>query len=475
MQEQLIEQRPSDGWTPQPGKASKRKLKISDVNITSKLDRRKAKPSTFSVFKRHSKGLAIGWRMNESGNGSWTARRMGSDGKYERHVIGHSDEALEANGITVFDYDQAVAAAIAWNKRRAAEDNGVAIVDEAYSVKQAMEDYVTNLERKKRKPNPRTRSVINTHVLPTLGQIPLKKLTRSKLKEWFDSVADAKPRVRTKDKSVAYREIDTTDATVLKQRHSTANRILGVLLAALNYAYENDKVASKAAWERLKKFKDVDRARLRYLELDEIPKFIDGCQYEPFKHLCQADILTGCRYEELAVMLASAFDSKINKVHIPTSKSGKERYIPLNDEGIAFFTRQAEGKKPTDLMFTHSDSRAWEHSQQTYHMNVAIEAAKIEHITFHGLRHTFASHLVMQGVPLLVVATLLGHSDTRMVEKHYGHLRQSYVDDTLRANLPAFGFTARPADPDDPSSSPAPTDSSEEPKLAIVKGRKKAS
>lgn len=474
MEQQLLEQAPR-GWTPQPGKASKRKLKISNVNISSKLDRRKAKPSTFSVFKRHSKGLAIGWRMNESGSGTWTARRMGSDAKYERHVIGHSDEVADANGITVFDYDQAVAAAIAWNKQRAAEDNGVAIVDDNYAVKKAMEDYVTNLERKKRKPNPRTRSVIDAHINPSLGNLPLKKLTRSRLKEWFDSVADAKPRIRTKDKSVAYREIDSSDPAVLKKRHSTANRILGVLLAGLNYAYENDKVVSKAAWERLKKFKNVDGSRVRYLELDEIPKFISGCQYEPFKRLSQGGLWTGCRYEELAVMKVDAFNPKINKVHIPTSKSGKERYIPLNDEGIAFFTKQVEGKKPTDLMFAHSDGRQWEHSQQTYHMNVAIEAAEIPHATFHALRHTFASHLVMKGTPPLVVATLLGHSDTRMVEKHYGHLRQSYVDDTLRANLPAFGLIERSPAPDGPAPSPAPTNSSKGLKLTIVKGRKKAS
>jgi hypothetical protein len=42
--------------------------------------------------------------------------------------------------------------------------------------------------------------------------------------------------------------------------------------------------------------------------------------------------------------------------------------------------------------------------------------------SFHALRHTWASLAVMGGVPLLVVAKNLGHVDTRMVEKHYGHL-----------------------------------------------------
>jgi len=45
--------------------------------------------------------------------------------------------------------------------------------------------------------------------------------------------------------------------------------------------------------------------------------------------------------------------------------------------------------------------------------------------------------MVMDRVPLMAVARNLGHADTRMVEKHYGHLAPSYVADTVRA---AFGM-----------------------------------
>jgi integrase len=47
-------------------------------------------------------------------------------------------------------------------------------------------------------------------------------------------------------------------------------------------------------------------------------------------------------------------------------------------------------------------------------------------INFRGLRHTWASQVVVNGVPLLVLAKTLGHSDTRMVGKHYGYLAASY-------------------------------------------------
>jgi integrase len=60
---------------------------------------------------------------------------------------------------------------------------------------------------------------------------------------------------------------------------------------------------------------------------------------------------------------------------------------------------------------------------------------------FHATRHSYASHCVMNGAPLLVVGKNLGHADTKMVERHYGHLAPSYVADAIRAAAPKFGFT----------------------------------
>jgi integrase len=70
----------------------------------------------------------------------------------------------------------------------------------------------------------------------------------------------------------------------------------------------------------------------------------------------------------------------------------------------------------------------------------ACKAARIVPAAgFHILRHTNASHLVMTGVPLNVVARNLGHADTRMTEKHYAHLAPSYVAETIRKFAPDFG------------------------------------
>jgi hypothetical protein len=72
-------------------------------------------------------------------------------------------------------------------------------------------------------------------------------------------------------------------------------------------------------------------------------------------------------------------------------------------------------------------------------MREAVAPARITPpISFHGLRHTWASLAAMNRVPLLVVAQNLGHTDTRMVEKHYGHLAPSYVAEAIRAGAPRY-------------------------------------
>ena len=52
----------------------------------------------------------------------------------------------------------------------------------------------------------------------------------------------------------------------------------------------------------------------------------------------------------------------------------------------------------------------------------------------------FCEKTRLNGAPLMVVAKNPGHTNTRMVEKHYGHLAPGYVADAVRAGAPKFGI-----------------------------------
>jgi site-specific recombinase XerD len=86
------------------------------------------------------------------------------------------------------------------------------------------------------------------------------------------------------------------------------------------------------------------------------------------------------------------------------------------------------------------DGSPWGTAHQHRPIKEASRGAGIEPETnFNVLCHTWASHAVMGGMPLMVVAKNMGHSDTRMVEKHYGHLAPSYVADQVQKFGPRFG------------------------------------
>jgi integrase len=112
-----------------------------------------------------------------------------------------------------------------------------------------------------------------------------------------------------------------------------------------------------------------------------------------------------------------------------------------SDEGIALFRQLVLGRAGDELLFRTTRGGPWTTSCQGRPMREACARAKISPlISFHGLRHTVASLSVMAGMPLMVVAKNLGHADTRQVERHYGHLSQSYIVDTIRKTAPKFGF-----------------------------------
>jgi integrase len=226
----------------------------------------------------------------------------------------------------------------------------------------------------------------------------------------------------------------------VRKRRATANRILTVLKSALNHAWRAGLITSDDAWRRVKPFRAVETARVRYLSDAECVRLVNSCQ-PAFRNLVWAAVLTGCRYSELASLCAADFNSDAGVVTVRDGKGGKPRHVVLTEEGQRLFATLTAGKLRNDPVFTRDDGGVWGKSHQLRPMQEASQRAKIKPaISFHVLRHTHGSALAMKGVPMGVIAEQLGHADTRMTEKHYAHLAPSYVADTIRAHFPALGI-----------------------------------
>jgi integrase len=267
-------------------------------------------------------------------------------------------------------------------------------------------------------------------------------LTAKKVEDWHQDLAEKPARARTKrGRKQNHRKADKS-ADGIRKRRATANRILTVLKAALNDVWKAGHVESDNAWRRVKPFKAVETARVRYLSEAECVRLVNACE-PSFRNLVRGALLTGCRYSELAALHAADFNADAGVVTVRESKAGKPRHVVLTDEGQRLFSNLTAGKLGNDLIFARADGGVWGKSHQLRPMVEACRRAKIKpEISFHVLRHTHGSTLAMKGVPLGVIAGQLGHADTRMTEKHYAHLAPSYIADTIRAHFPTLGITA---------------------------------
>ena len=193
--------------------------------------------------------------------------------------------------------------------------------------------------------------------------------------------------------------------------------MLSTFKAGLNRAFAGGKLPSDEAWRRVKPYSKVEKAIVRYLGDAESTRLVNTCEPD-FRPLVQAALLSGARYGEITRMSARDYSADSGSIFIEHTKSGHPRYVFLTEEGQGFFERAAVGNEPGQLLFVRSDGKPWGKSQQTRPLQRACEAAQIDPaVSFHILRHTYASRLAMQGVPMAVIAKQLGHADDRL-ERH---------------------------------------------------------
>jgi integrase len=278
------------------------------------------------------------------------------------------------------------------------------------------------------------------HILPSLGDLVVSELTATKLRSWLSTMAASPRQTRPKAGVSQYMPAKEDDEGV-RARRASANRVLTMLKAALNHAYDEGVVRDNSAWGRkLKPFRDVEVARIRYLTVAEAQRLINASDPE-FRPMVEAALQTGCRYGELCRLTVADFNPDSGTLAILRSKSGKPRHVVLTPEGSTFFRRHCTGRGGHELMFRRPDGKSWDKSNQQEPMAKACARAQINPaVGFHQLRHTWASLSVMNGMPLMVVAKNLGHTDTSMIEKHYGHLAPSYIVDAVRAGAPRFNI-----------------------------------
>jgi integrase len=412
---------------------------VRDAKLETRTARARLPIGPKPYFRRLEIGFHLGYRRLSSG-GTWIARRLAQDGRYRENRLGVADDTQDSDGLSVFDYSEAQQAAREWWRAELRREEGHDTRSGPFTVADAIADYLKALERRGSKGVRESKYKADVHILPALGSIQVAKLTTKRIEDWHHGLAEKPALSRSKPgKKPNHRKADKSSDGI-RRRRATANRVMTVLKGALNHAWKAGHVASDDTWRRMRPFKSVEMARVRYLSQAECVRLVNACE-PAFRNLVRGALLTGARYSELARMQVADFNADADVVTVLESKGRKPRHVVLTQEGRKLFSALTAGKLGGDLIFTRADGGAWAKSHQLRPMLEACDHAKIKPAaSFHLLRHTHASALAMRGVPMGVIAQQLGHADTRMTEKHYAHLAPSYVANMIRTHFPTLGI-----------------------------------
>jgi integrase len=410
---------------------------VAQANITTRTHRRRLAPGRQPHFIVITPSRAhLGYQRDpDTPVGRWMLRRYNPNlpaaRRYSILPLGLADDAAVPDGHRILSFEQAHTAAVAAVTAPSTPD------PTTLTVREAIARYIEHKEHNGQ-PTYELIGRANAHILPALGDLRVAALDATTLRKWHAALASSPRLLRTgADAQQAYGAAPATPDDI-RRRRASANRVLTMLKAALNHAYDEGLTPSNAAWDRkLKPFPNVEVARVRYLSTAEASRLINAADPD-FRPLIRAALETGARYGEITRLEVADFNPDSGTIQIRQSKSGSPRHIHLTPEGAAFFAHACTGRAPSELIFRRADGTPWKDAQQARPMREACLRAGISPLGIHQLRHTWASLSVMNGVPLLVVARNLGHTDTRMVELHYAHLASSHITEAIRAGAPRF-------------------------------------
>ena len=235
-------------------------------------------------------------------------------------------------------------------------------------------------------------SLLQCQLLPAFGFLPLDRIVPKGVDAWFDRCSVTAP--------------------------TNANRALALLRRIMNHAVSSGLIATNPALRT----RMNPRPRLtRFLSVEEIVRLheaLDRSIAERSACVGQADIIrlllyTGSRKSEIKNLKWSEVEG--DTLRLADSKTGP-RTVFLSADARAVIERQKRGTSPFVFPSPIDPGKPLGNDLPLWRQ--VRDLAGLEGVRLHDLRHSYASQAVMKGIPLPVVARLLGHRDVKMTMRY---------------------------------------------------------
>lgn len=221
----------------------------------------------------------------------------------------------------------------------------------------------------------------------------------------------------TAKKYLDYRSKQTTSA-------KTLNNELGYLNAVYNELERTEQISYNNPLSKIRMIKIPER-ELTYLETDQIQELLDsvdsGSENPHVAIITRICLATGARWGEAESLTINQV--KNGQVTFSDTKSGKNRTIPITDpelyDSISKHLNKYEVMSSSLTAFRRALARC----------SFTLPQGQASHV----LRHTFASHVIMDTGDLLTLKKILGHSSITMTER-YAHLAPNHLANAVSSN-----------------------------------------
>lgn len=233
---------------------------------------------------------------------------------------------------------------------------------------------------------------------------------------------------------------------------ATRNRIRSLATKIYNDALRKGVVSSNPV-NIIPKLKESMEAWDYWSSINDIVSYIEHAKIESdwFYLFAVMSLNTGARLGEILALDVEDINLRNRRIHIKKvfeetsgtvqnrTKGHKERWLGINDslyEALVTILRTRKFSNSNDPIIADKDGhRLYERQVRRVHERVCAKA-KLKPIRIHDLRHTYASHYIMNGGNLVDLQSLLGHSSPMMTLK-YAHLAPGYLE--KKSGLVNFG------------------------------------
>jgi len=186
---------------------------------------------------------------------------------------------------------------------------------------------------------------------------------------------------------------------------TTLNRYRALLHRLFNVAIEEEYL-EKNPVSKVKRYSEKENIRDRILTDEEEARLMSEAS-ERLKPIVVVAIHTGMRLSEIMNLRWRDIDQEKKKIRIKNTKSGKSREVPINSY---LFEEISKIEPKEELVFPYKSIRtAFENAKKR---------AEIEEFTFHDLRRTFGTRLLEQGVDIVTISKLYGHSSVMTTQRY---------------------------------------------------------